>query len=90
MLSLTDQSTVLFMLEPQQRLNYEYVNLDDRRPLDPYHTHIQPSYHCQHHPPQNKEEVVMQAILEHNAAEARAKQRDMERYRYEKKILNGK
>ena len=28
----------------------------------------------------------MQAILERNAAEARAKQRDMERYRYEKKF----
>ena len=61
------------MLEPQQRLNYEYVNLDDRRPPDPYHAHIQPSYHRQHHPLQNEEEIVMQAILERNAAEARAK-----------------
>jgi len=79
-----------------QRLNYEYVNPDERRQQDPYH-HMhnmqQPnpnSYHRQQyqHPAQNEEEVVMQAIRERDAAEARAKQKDIEqqqRYRYDKK-----
>ena len=50
---------------------------------------MQPNtYHRQHHPPQNEEEVVMQAIRERDAAEDRAKQKDMEQqsYRYDKKM----
>lgn len=80
--------------EPQQRLNYEY-HPDDRRTQDGYH--IPPNYHrpfnphhapTQQPPPHNEDEVVMQAIREREAAEARAKQKDMERFRYDKKTVN--